>query len=78
MKTETHCCRCCMAEDAVSLASLDHHDLTDEQKELSDLAMRFLKRRYTEAIMPRTEGWPGQGFAPSDPRSTNVSGTCDT
>lgn len=68
-----------MAEDAVSLASLDHHDLTDDQKALSDLATRFLHRRYTDALLPRTDAWPSQGFVPSDPRSSNVAtDTCDT
>lgn len=58
MKTETHCCRCCMAEDAVTLATItqdrDCDQLTEDQITLRHLAAMYLIRRYTDAMLPKT------------------------
>lgn len=82
MKSEEHCCTCCMAEDAVTLATIaqdrDCEELTDAQKALRDLAARFLTRRYTEALLPKaTQDWPAPSFT-QPPPSSEIRGTCDT
>jgi hypothetical protein len=74
MKTENtgdHCCRCCLAEDAVTLASLEARDLTDEQKEVLALACKFLIKRYTEAVLPTAFAEPWKTHRVD-------TGTCDT
>jgi hypothetical protein len=71
MKTEMHCCKCCLYEDAVSIAEMNGKEGTDEQNELVALAVQLLTRRFRAALMPAPPAFDFQ-------RDQSISGTCDT
>jgi hypothetical protein len=52
-----HCCACATREDATALAWLgtngDDKPLTDEQSEVRERALRYLKNAFDKELMPK-------------------------